>query len=61
MLLIIRDRNAKFARAFDTDFPADDVTIIRIPFRVLRANAFAERWIRSVEEAALDHVLILNE
>ena len=42
-------------------FEADDVTIIRTPFRSPKANGFAERWVRSVREECLDHVLVLGE
>ncbi len=58
---LIHDRDIKFPVAFDNVFAADDIKIIQTPFRSPRANAFAERWIRSVREECLDHMFILNE
>ena len=58
---LIHDRDAKFPPSFDQVFEADDVTMIRTPFRSPKANAFAERWIRSAREECLDHVIILGE
>jgi len=34
---------------------------LRTPFRSPRANAIAERWVRSVRTECLDHVFIFNE
>lgn len=35
--------------------------IIRIPVRALNANAFAERWVRTVRHECLNKLLIVNE
>jgi putative transposase len=58
---LIHDRDTKFPAAFDTVLTSENVTIIRTPVRAPNANAFAERWIRSVREECLDKVLIISE
>jgi len=49
------------ARAFDTVFRSEGIDVIRTPVRAPNANAYAERWVRTVREECLDHLLMLNQ
>jgi transposase InsO family protein len=42
-------------------FEAEGVEIVDIPYHAPNANAYAERWARTVREECLDQLNILNE
>jgi len=57
---LIRDRDSKFARDFDTVFRSEGIEIIRTPIRSPKANAIAERFVRTARSECLDWLLIFN-
>ena len=59
--LPIRDRDAKYAGPFDEVFRCEGVRVIRTPIRSPKANAFAERFVKTVRRQCLDHLLVFRE
>ena len=57
---VIRDRDSKFSGPFDEVIRTEGVKIVKTPIRAPKANAFAERWVRTARRERLDHLLILG-
>ena len=57
----LHDNDKKFTGNFDSIFRSEGIEIVPLPHRAPTANAFAERWVRTVREDCLDQLLIWNE
>lgn len=58
---LIRDRDAKYSGPFDEVFRSEGLRVIRTPIQSPKANAFAERFVRTVRHECLDDILVLGE
>ena len=57
---LIHDNDSSFCPAFDAVFRSEGLHVINSPVRAPNANAFSERWVRTVREECLDYILIFN-
>ena len=58
---LIRDGAGQFTQSFDTVLAASGISAIRIPPMSPQANAFAERWVRTLRHELLDRTIIWNQ
>ncbi len=58
---LIHDRDTKFSLRFRIVLEAAGIKLIRTPYQAPNANAFAERFVRSIKEECLDRMILFGE
>jgi transposase InsO family protein len=59
--VLICDRDAKWSEAVRQLLSAGGVRVVQTPWRAPNANAYAERFVRSIKHECLDRVIPLGE
>jgi transposase InsO family protein len=57
---LIHDRDSNYSGPFDKVFRSEGIRIVKTPVRAPKANAVAERFVRTARAECLDWLLILN-
>lgn len=57
---LIRDRDTKFGRPFDLLFNAIGVDVTTLPIRSPNLNAYAERFVQTLQVECLDHFVVFG-
>jgi|SRR5215472_2340362 len=55
---LIRDRAGRVSEAFDAVLASAGTEVVKIPPRSPRANAYAERWVRTFRAKVTDRMLV---
>jgi len=55
---LVRDRAGQFTEAFDVALSGAGIEVVKIPQRSPRANAYAERWVRTARSELTDRMQI---
>jgi len=58
--ILVHDRDSKFSGGFDEIFRCEGIRVIKTPVQAPNANAYAERWVRTVRADCLDHLLVVG-
>jgi transposase InsO family protein len=59
--VLICDRDAKWSRVVRARFQDAGIRVVRTPYRAPNANAYAERFVRSIKEERLSRLIPLGE
>ena len=59
--VLLRDRGGQFSDTFDHILADASIEVVKTPPQCPRANAYAERWIRTLRAELTDRMLILGE
>src|SRR5262245_5761920 len=59
--ILICDRDTKWSETFRLTLAAAGVRVAHTPYHAPNANAYAERFVRSIKEECLDRLVILGE
>jgi transposase InsO family protein len=60
MRFLIHDRDSKLTASFDEIFRSEGIRVIHTPIQAPQANAYAERFVRTIRADCLDWLLILG-
>jgi putative transposase len=58
--IVVHDRDKLLVHDLDVTLVSAGLEIVKTPFRAPDANAFAERWVRSVNGECLDHLIFVG-
>lgn len=59
--MLLMDRDRKFTTAFRAHLEAAGIACLQTPARAPNANAFAERFVRSIKSECLDRLILIGE
>jgi putative transposase len=59
--VLISDRDAKWSRAVRARLQDAGIRVVQTPYRAPNANAYAERFVRSIKEECLNGLILFGE
>ena len=57
---VLHDRNCLFVHGFDRVLKTAEVEVVEAPYRAPNANAYAERWVRTIKDECLSHFVLFG-